>query len=99
MLAALKKVIKLEWALFKLSAIADLQVPFNLGLQFVNDILWFLVQILLFEAIYLHVDTLGGWGIAEMRVFLGVLFFVDAFHMIFFSYNFDTFSERIARRD
>lgn len=93
------KFIKLEWALIKLSAIADLQVPFNIGLQFFNDILWYSVQIVLFEALYLHFDSLGGWGIAEMRVFLGILFLVDAFQMIFFQQNLDLFSERIARRD
>ncbi len=89
----------LEWTFFKLSAIADLQVPFNLVLQFTNDILWYAMQIVLFEALYLHVDSLGGWGIAEMRVFLGVLFLVDAFQMIFFAYNFEVFSEKIVHRD
>jgi len=91
--------ITLEWAFFKLSAIADLQVPFNLGLQFLNDILWYTVQIILFESLYLHVDSLGGWGIAEMRVFLGVLFLVDALQMVLFAHNFDVFSEKIAHRD
>jgi ABC-2 type transport system permease protein len=99
MWSSLKKMLTLEWSLFKLSAIADLQVPFNLGLQFVNDILWYTMQIILFEALYLHFDSLGGWGIAEMRVFLGVLFLVDAFQMILFAYNFDVFSEKIAHRD
>jgi len=95
----LKKMLNLEWTFFKLSAIADLQVPFNLGLQFVNDILWYIVQIILFEALYLHVDSLGGWGIAEMRVFLGMLFLVDAFQMFLFTYNFYVFSEKIIHRD
>lgn len=99
MRASLRKMLKLEWTFFKLSAIADLQVPFNLGLQFVNDILWYAMQIILFEALYLHVDSLGGWGIAEMRVFLGVLFLVDAFQMVLFAYNFDVFSEKIVHRD
>lgn len=89
----------LEWAFFKLSAIADLQVPFNLGLQFANDILWYSVQIVLFETLYLHVDQLNGWGVAEMRVFLGVLFTVDALQMILFAYNFEVFSEKIVKRD
>lgn len=99
MIASLKKMLNLEWTFFKLSAIADLQVPFNLGLQFVNDILWYTMQIILFEALYLHVDSLGGWGIAEMRVFLGVLFLVDAFQMVLFAHNFDVFSEKIVHRD
>jgi ABC-2 type transport system permease protein len=99
MWSSLKKMLTLEWGLFKLSAIADLQVPFNLGLQFINDILWYAMQIILFEALYLHVNDLGGWGIAEMRVFLGILFLVDAFQMILFAYNFDVFSEKIVHRD
>lgn len=98
-MTSLKKMLTLEWILFKLSAIADLQGPFNLGLQFLNDMLWYSVQIVLFESIYLHVDSLGGWGISEMRVFLGILFTVDAFQMVFFAYNFDVFNERIVHRD
>lgn len=99
MRASIKKMLNLEWTFFKLSAIADLQTPFNLGIQFINDILWYTMQIVLFEALYLHVERLGGWGITEMRVFLGVLFLVDAFQMVLFAHNFDTFSEKIVRRD
>lgn len=99
MFSSLKKTLTLEWSLFKISAIADLQVSANVGIQFFNDILWYLVQIALFETLYLNVNHLGGWGIAEMRVFLGVLFLVDAIQMIFFAHNFDVFSEKIARRD
>lgn len=99
MWSSLKKLLTLEWSLFKLSATADLQVPFNLGIQFINDILWYAMQIILFESLYLHIHDLGGWGIAEMRVFLGILFLVDAFQMILFSYNFDVFSEKIVHRD
>jgi ABC-2 type transport system permease protein len=99
MFSSLKKMLTLEWAFFKLSAIADLQVPANLGIQFVNDIIWYTMQIILFETLYLNVNQLGGWGVAEMRVFLGVLFLADAMQMIFFAHNFDVFSEKIARRE
>jgi ABC-2 type transport system permease protein len=95
----IKKMLSLEWALFKLSAITDLQMTFNLSIQFWNDIIWYLVQIILFESLYLNVGTLGAWGVSEMRVFLGILFLVDALQMIFFAHNFDVFSEKIARKD
>lgn len=98
-LSKLKKMLSLEWALFKLSAITDLQMTFNLSIQFLNDILWYLLQIVLFESVYLNTGTLGTWGVNEMRVFLGILFLVDALQMIFFAHNFDVFSEKIARRD
>lgn len=97
--AQVRKILAIEWALFKLSATADLQVPFNLSVQFLNDILWYLLQIVLFESLYSNVSYLGSWGIAEMRVFLGMLFLVDAFQMILFAHNFDVFSEKIIRKD
>lgn len=89
----------LQKTFFKLSLIADLQEPFNLGVQFFNDILWHLVQIFMFEALYLHVNLWGEWGVAEMRVFLGILFLVDALQMLLFAHNFDVFPEKAVRRD
>lgn len=94
---ALIKMFRLEWMLFKLSAITDLQMRFNLITQFFNDALWYTVQVILYEAVYLHVGTLGGWGVAETRVFLGVLFVVDGLQMVFFAYNFDHFPDKVVR--
>ncbi len=93
------KIFRLEKIFFKLSAIADLQQKVNLLTQFFNDILWYGVQIALFEALYLHLEALGGWNLAETRVFLGVLFLVDALHMVLFAHNFDSFNERLSRGD
>lgn len=97
--SSVRKALSLEWILFKLSAIADLQVSGNIVIQFINDIIWYLMQIILFESLYLNASNLGGWGVAEMRVFLGMLFFVDAIYMVLFQYNFEVFSEKIARRE
>ena len=91
------KLFRVEWILFQLSAIADLQSRLNLLLQFFNDIVWYSTQIIVFETLYLHVNNLGGWGIVETRVFLGVLFLVDALQMVLFSYNFERFSDSVAR--
>lgn len=96
---ALLKILRLEKIFFKLSLIADLQQRFNVLAQFFNDILWYGVQIVLFESLYLHVQDLGGWNLAETRVFLGILFLVDALQMVFFAHNFDSFNERLVRGD
>jgi len=93
------KILRLEWIFFKLSLIADLQQPFNVLMQFFNDILWYSVQIILFESLYLHISELGGWHLAEMRTFLGMLFFIDGCQMVFFAHNFDHFNARLARGD
>lgn len=95
----MKKFWQVEWIFFRLSLIADLQQPFNLFAQFFNDILWYSVQIILFESLYLHVTDLGGWHLPEMRVFLGLLFFIDALQMILFAHNFDDFKARVSRGD
>lgn len=93
------KLFRLEWIFFRLSLIADLQQPFNVLTQFFNDILWYGVQIALFESLYLHVSSFGGWHLPEMRIFLGMLFSIDALQMIFFAHNFDEFSARVSRGD
>ncbi len=93
------KALRLEWIFFTLSAITDLGMRFNLLLQFMNDILWYSVQIALFEALYLHVDALGGWSLADMRVFLGVIFFVDGLQMVFFEHNFNVLREQVSQGD
>jgi len=93
------KVFRLEWMFFTLSAIADLRMRLNLFVQFINDILWYSVQILLFEALYLHVNQLAGWTVVDMRIFLGVLFLVDGLQMVFFAHNFDVFQEKVAQGD
>jgi len=95
----MKKILRLEWIFFRLSLLADLQQPFNILIQFFNDILWYSVQIALFESLYLHVSDLGGWHLPEMRVFLGMIFFIDALQMILFAHNFDDFSARLSRGD
>lgn len=93
------RVLRLQWIFFKLSAIADLQMRVNTLVQFTNDVGWYAVQIVLFEALYLHINQLGGWTVADTRVFLGVLFMVDALQMIFFAHNFEMLSEKVSRGD
>lgn len=50
--------------------------------QVVMDCVFYLVHILTFEFLYNSVDSIGGWSRADMRVFLGMVFVSDAFHMI-----------------
>ncbi len=50
--------------------------------QVVMDCVFYLVHILTFEFLYNSVDSIEGWSRADMRVFLGMVFVSDAFHMI-----------------
>ena len=51
------------------------------------DTLWYVVQFVFFEVIYLHTPMFGGLTQDQMLVFLAALFMTDALHMTFFSNN------------
>lgn len=50
--------------------------------QVLMDALFYATQILFFEFLYRHTDSVAGWTHAEMRVFLGYFFIADAFMMM-----------------
>lgn len=55
-------------------------------LEFVNqvvmDVIFYVSQILFFEFLYGHTDSIAGWSYEETRVFLGFFFVADAFMMV-----------------
>ena len=51
------------------------------------DIIYYVVNISFFKAIFLHTPTLGGWTEGEMLVFVGAFITVDALMMTFVSNN------------
>ncbi len=77
------------WFLFCGQALSrEMEYRLHLWLSFLIDVVWYAVQVGLFEVIYLHTSTVAGWTRAEMAVFLGTLFVVDALNMALFSTNF-----------
>ncbi len=54
--------------------------------QVVMDVVFYGVHVLLFEFLYRHVDSVAGWSLADVRVFLGWLFLSDAFMMVWMSH-------------
>lgn len=95
----LLKYFSLYSAMFKASVISDLEYRANFITRFFTDIFWYLSQILTFEVIYNHTNKIGNWGLLEMRVFLGLLFVIDALHMIIFHDNIDQFAEKVRKGD
>lgn len=67
----------------------------HLFMQFMVDMVWYGVQIGLFEVIYLHTPSVAGFSRAEMLVFLGTVFVTDAVNMMLFSHNFWHFPEYV----
>jgi ABC-2 type transport system permease protein len=93
----LRKYLRLFKAFFKASFVADLEFRANFATRIITDIIWYVAQIITFEALFRVTDRIGSWNLPQTRVFLGVLFFVDAIYMILFSENLDRMSEKVRK--
>lgn len=91
----IQKYLRLSWAFFKASLMADLEYRANLLTKIGTDLLWYVTQMSLFEVLFLHMPLISGWTIAEVRVFLGILFLVDGFWALLFWENLDGLSMRV----
>ncbi len=95
----IKKYSRLFVAFLKASFVADLEYRANFVTRIITDIIWYAAQIITFEGLFLVTDRIGAWNLDQTRVFLGMLFFVDAFYMILFSENLDHLAQRVAKGD
>lgn len=55
----------------------------------------FLVQLLVFGAVYANVDTIGSWGKGEMIIFIGTFSIINALNMIIFFFGVNGISNKI----
>lgn len=99
MITTLKKYAALYASMFKASFIADLEYRANFFSRILTDIFWYAAQILTFEVLYQHTEKIGDWNVHQMRVFLGLLFVIDAFYMILIHENLDNISEKVRKGD
>lgn len=99
MLKTLKKYSLLYLAMMKASFISDLEYRFNFLTRIITDIFWYAAQIITFEVLYLHTPKIGDWNAAQFRVFLGVIFVVDALYMIILHENLENFSDKVRKGD
>lgn len=91
------KYMRLAKAFFKASIVADLEYRANFATRIVTDVIWYLAQVVTWEGLFRVTDRIGSWNLDQTRVFLGVLFVVDALYMIFFSENLDHMSEKVRK--
>lgn len=99
LIQTIKKYFKIYKAMFKASFIADLEYRANFLTRILTDIFWYIAQIVTFEVLYQHTDKIGDWNVYQMRVFLGLLFIIDAFYMIIIHENIENMSEKVRKGD
>lgn len=69
----------------KLSKLMNFRFSF-FGAFFVDGSM-FLIQLLMYEAIYSQVDTIGGWNRGEMIIFIGTFSMINALNMLIFFFG------------
>ena len=99
MIKKLKKYLGLYIAMFKASFIADLEYRANFFARVMTDVFWYIAQVMTFEVLYQYTDKIGDWNAAQMRVFLGLLFVIDALYMIFIHENLENITEKVRKGD
>lgn len=95
----MRKYLRVFAALFKASAIAQFEFRMNFAVKLAADIIWYVAQLSVFEVLFHHTRSISGWTIESARVFMGVLFLVDALWMMLFSENLERMSDKIRRGD
>lgn len=93
------KYVGLLFTFFRASAMADLEYRLNIAVKIFTDILWYTAQLSVFEVLFRHAPVISGWTLESTRVFMGVLFVVDALWMLMFSENLDKMSEKVRKGD
>lgn len=91
------KYLRIFAAFFKASAISDLEYRLNVVMKVFTDLCWYAAQLSVFEVLFLNVNQVSGWTLEITRVFMAMLFLVDALWMLFFSENLDKLSERVRK--
>lgn len=91
--------LKLWLQFLKISWMADFEYRFNFVVRIFGEFMWYTAQISVFEVLYTHTQSLYGWDINAVRVFMGTLFLVDGIYMVFFSENLDHLSSLVRKGD
>ena len=81
------------------SWMADMEYRLNMVMRVIAESGWYLAQLSVFEVLYTHTQTISGWDVHGMRVFMGTLFLGDVIYMILFMENLENFFSLIRRGD
>ena len=89
--------LRIWWGFCESSFMSDIEYRANMVVKILVDIIWYAAQFSIFEVLYSHTDSIGGWTHEQTRVFMGVLFVVDAIYMVLFHENLDHIAWMVKR--
>lgn len=75
----------LHFLRFSFSKAMEFRLDFSF--RIIMDVIYYLVNILLFKILFLHTDLIAGWTEEQMMIFVSCYLLVDAINMTIFSTN------------
>lgn len=91
----MKKNIRVLAELFRLRMTNLMMFRLEFFGPFLVDGSLFLIQLLAFEVIYSHVDSIGGFGRGEMIIFIGTFSMLNALSMVFVFFGINQIPEKV----
>ncbi|HEX9019194.1 MAG TPA: ABC-2 family transporter protein [Anaerolineaceae bacterium] len=77
----MKKHLRIAWVLLRCRVSRQMVYRLSFWTAFFVDMTYFLLQLLTFSTIFRQIDTIGGWGLPHMAIFLGTFTMLDAVYM------------------
>ena len=91
----LKKYARLTFTLMKFKLNSEMMYSFNFWSAFLTDLSLFVLQIFMFSALFLQVETINGWNINQMIIFIGTFTIIDAAYMATYFFGVLTIPDKI----
>lgn len=79
--------IKIFFDFLKYNTMADMEYRLNMILSFFADIIWYICQLSLFEAMFSYFPQMNGWTRDSIAIFMAYLFVCDSLWMLLFNEN------------
>lgn len=95
----MKRYWRLWTSFLKISWMADLEYRVNIVMRIIGEFFWYTLQLSVFEVLYTHTNTIAGWDVQSMRVFMGTLFVVDVLYMILVHENMEGMWSMVRKGD
>jgi ABC-2 type transport system permease protein len=73
----------------------EMVYSFNFWTVFFTDLSLFVLQVAMFSALFLQVDTINGWNIYQMIIFIGTFTIIDAAYMMTYFFGVMTIPDKI----
>ncbi|MCA9314710.1 MAG: ABC-2 family transporter protein [Planctomycetes bacterium] len=91
--------VRLYIAFVRFAFMRAMEFRLDFFFRFGMDVIWYAYQLAFFEILFLRTPTLLGMTPADVRVFIGAVFVMDAFHMTVFATNMWWFPIQVNRGD